>query len=123
MLDLGSYHAIVACVAGGTGVAIVPAEVLDHAVLGTAVQRHPLPARVRVNHTHLVWSGGASPALLALIDLLPTQSRSSGMSKSAVPPSSVGGEGAGSLRSLPVKERQGRAGESGTLLAPAQRES
>jgi DNA-binding transcriptional LysR family regulator len=74
MLDLGSYHAIVACVAGGTGVAIVPAEVLDHAVLGTSVQRHPLPARVRVNYTHLVWSGEASPALLALIDLLPTQS-------------------------------------------------
>src|SRR6218665_747462 len=34
MLELGSYHAIVACVAAGTGVAIVPAEVLDHAVLG-----------------------------------------------------------------------------------------
>ena len=35
ILELGSYHAIVACVAAGTGVAIVPAEVLDQAVLGT----------------------------------------------------------------------------------------
>ncbi len=71
VLDLGSYHAIVACVAGGTGVGIVPAEILDHAVLGSAVQRHPLPARLRVNRTHLVWSGEASPALRGLIDLLP----------------------------------------------------
>lgn len=71
VLDLGSYHAIVACVAGGTGVAIVPAEMLDHAVLGSAVQRHPLPLRLRVNYTHLVWSGEASPALQGLIDLLP----------------------------------------------------
>ena len=72
VLDLGSYHAIVACVAGGTGVAIVPAEMLDHAVLGSAVQRHPLPLRLRVNYTHLVWSGEASPALQGLIDLLPS---------------------------------------------------
>lgn len=83
MLDLGSYHAIVACVAAGTGIAIVPAEVLDHAVLGTAVQRHPLPARLRVNHTHLVWSGEASPTLRALIDLLPQQRSRSGTSKNA----------------------------------------
>ena len=71
ILDLGSYHAIVACVAAGTGVAIVPVEVLDQAVLGTSVQRHPLPARLRVNRTHLVWSGEASAALRALMDLLP----------------------------------------------------
>lgn len=94
MLDLGSYHAIVACVAGGTGVAIVPAEVLDHAVLGTAVQRHRLPARLRINHTHLVWSGEASPALQALIDLLPGQHRSPEMPKKAVLSSSPGEEGA-----------------------------
>jgi DNA-binding transcriptional LysR family regulator len=71
ILELGSYHAIVACVAAGTGTAIVPAEVLDQAVLGTAVERHPLPARLRANRTHLVWSGEAGAALRALIDLLP----------------------------------------------------
>lgn len=71
MLDLGSYHAIVACVAAGTGVALVPAEVLDQAVLGSAVQRHPLPAPLRVNRTHLVWSGRASAPLRALMALLP----------------------------------------------------
>jgi len=58
-------------VAAGTGVAIVPAEVLDQAVLGTSVGRHPLPARLRGNRTHLVWSGEASAPLRALADLLP----------------------------------------------------
>jgi DNA-binding transcriptional LysR family regulator len=71
ILDLGSYHAIVACVAAGTGAAIVPVEVLDQAVLGAVVERHPLPARLRVNRTHLVWSGETSPPLRALMDLLP----------------------------------------------------
>jgi DNA-binding transcriptional LysR family regulator len=70
VLELGSYHAIVACVAAGTGVAVVPAEVLDHAVLGASVQRHPLPVRVRRNRTHLVWSGEAGAPLRALVDLL-----------------------------------------------------
>ena len=71
ILDLGSYHAIVACVAAGTGVAIVPAEVLDQAVLGASVQRHQLPARLRTNRTHLAWPGEASAPLRALADLLP----------------------------------------------------
>lgn len=81
LLDLGSYHAIVACVAAGTGVAIVPAEVLDHAVLGSAVQRHLLPVRLRANRTHLVWSGEATPTLQALIDLLPSLRSRSGVPK------------------------------------------
>ena len=71
ILDLGSYHAIVACVAAGTGVGIIPAELLDQAVLSTAVQRHPLPARLRINRTHLVWSGEASAPLQALMELMP----------------------------------------------------
>ena len=119
MLDLGSYHAIVACVAGGTGVAVVPAEVLDHAVLGTAVKRHPLPARLRVNRTHLVWSGAASPALQALIDLLPRQCRSSGMSKNAVPAGSRGAEGASgsAFGGGTSTQRSGRAARSSTSEA------
>ncbi len=71
ILEMSSYHAIVACVAAGTGAAVVPAEVLDHAVLGTAVARHALPAGLRLNRTHLVWSGEASPALRSLMGLLP----------------------------------------------------
>lgn len=85
VLDLGSYHAIVACVAAGTGVAIVPAELLDQAVLGSAVQRHALPARLRVNRTHLVWRGEASPPLQALMELLPKPQDRPGASKTAAP--------------------------------------
>lgn len=72
VLEMSSYHAIVACVAAGTGAAIVPAEVLDHAVLSTAIERHPLPPHLRVNRTHLVWSGEASAPLQSLMALLPT---------------------------------------------------
>jgi DNA-binding transcriptional LysR family regulator len=71
VLEMSSYHAIVACVAAGTGAAIVPAEVLDHAVLSTAVKRYPLPPHLRVNRTHLVWSGEASAPLQSLMELLP----------------------------------------------------
>jgi DNA-binding transcriptional LysR family regulator len=78
ILEMSSYHAIVACVAAGTGAAIMPAEVLDHAVLSTAVQRHPLPPRLRVNRTHLVWTGEASPSLRALMTLLPDPAASPG---------------------------------------------
>ncbi len=70
VLEMSSYHAIVACVAAGTGAAIVPAEVLDHAVLGSAVARYKLPDPLRLNRTHLVWSGEASPALRSLMGLL-----------------------------------------------------
>ncbi|MGH1574194.1 LysR family transcriptional regulator [Methylobacterium sp. P31] len=71
ILEMSSYHAIVACVAAGTGVAVVPAEVLDHVVLSTAVERHALPPHVRVNRTHLVWSSEASAPLRSLMELLP----------------------------------------------------
>jgi DNA-binding transcriptional LysR family regulator len=72
-LDLGSYHAIVACVAAGAGVAIVPAGVLDNAVMGNSVRRHTLPKKLRKNCTHLVWSGSTSSRLQELIELLPNR--------------------------------------------------
>lgn len=71
ILEFGSYYAIVACVAAGTGIGILSTELLDCAALGTAVQRHPLPTKLRANRTHLVWSGEVSPPLQALIELLP----------------------------------------------------
>ncbi|MDP4022537.1 LysR family transcriptional regulator [Methylobacterium sp. NEAU 140] len=70
VLEMSSYYAIVACVAAGTGAAIVPAEVLDHVVLSAAVERHPLPAALRVNRTCLVWAGEASAPLRAFTELL-----------------------------------------------------
>ncbi len=73
-LDLGSYHAIVACVTAGTGIAIVPKGVLDSAVSGNLVKRNTLPDSLRVNSTHLVWQGEPSPQLKALVGLLPVLS-------------------------------------------------
>jgi DNA-binding transcriptional LysR family regulator len=61
-------------VAAGAGVAIVPTQVLDQTVAGAAVARHPLPARLRVNRTHLVWFGDPSVPLRALLELLPSPS-------------------------------------------------
>lgn len=51
--------------------AIVPAGVLEHAVMAAEIDRHPLPARFRVNHTCLVWPGEASAPLRAFIELAP----------------------------------------------------
>ena len=65
-LDLCSYHAIVACVASGTGIALVPESVLD-TVQGAQVKRHPIAgAHARVV-TPLIWRAGEeSSALVAL---------------------------------------------------------
>ncbi|HEY8609056.1 MAG TPA: LysR family transcriptional regulator [Noviherbaspirillum sp.] len=68
VLELGSYHAIVACVAAGSGVAIVPRSVLQVVHAGTEVQAFPLPAKVARARTHLVWRAGhRSVALDALL--------------------------------------------------------
>lgn len=69
VLELASYHAIVACVASGTGIALVPESVLA-TVNGANVARHRLP-RVRSEVvTPLVWRrGDVSPSLAALRDL------------------------------------------------------
>lgn len=69
-LDMTSYPAIIACVAAGTGCAIVPESVLQSLRAADLVQRHALPLRIRRNRTHLVWHGEPSPALAALIGLL-----------------------------------------------------
>jgi DNA-binding transcriptional LysR family regulator len=54
VLNLGSYHAIVACVASGAGIALVPESVLE-TVHGAQVRRHPIPRAVSALVTPLVW--------------------------------------------------------------------
>lgn len=67
VLELGSYHAIVACVAGGSGIAIVPRSVLGAVRAENDVTVLPLPERVARARTHLVWrTGHESVALDAL---------------------------------------------------------
>jgi len=70
ILELSSYHAIVACVASGTGVALVPESVLDVVRTGD-VTRHPLPQVLASIVTPLIWRAAeASPSVTALESLL-----------------------------------------------------
>lgn len=70
MLELSSYHAIVACVSSGTGIALVPESVLD-VVRDESIARHPLPAVLGQLVTPLIWRAGeASPSVVALREML-----------------------------------------------------
>jgi len=75
VLDLSSYHAIVACVAAGTGIALVPEAVLA-TLQGPPVMRHRLPAVHADVTTPLIWrEGEVSAALAALRDTLRPRKR------------------------------------------------
>jgi len=68
IMEFGSYHAIVACVAAGAGIAVVPRAVLRTVPAAKNVAAHALPASVAKVRTHLVWrQGEKSPALAALL--------------------------------------------------------
>jgi DNA-binding transcriptional LysR family regulator len=70
VLELNSYHAIVACVASGTGIALVPESVLD-TMPDTHVLRHAIPKAQANISTPLVWRHGEiSPPVLALRTLI-----------------------------------------------------
>jgi DNA-binding transcriptional LysR family regulator len=69
-LEFASYQAMIACVAAGTGFAIVPRSLLGSLRVATEVRQHELPAKVRRNSTHLVWTGAPSRALERLQALL-----------------------------------------------------
>jgi len=67
VMEYGSYHAIAACVAAGSGIAVVPKSVLRAVGVESQVAVHALPASVANAKTMLVWrSGHRSAALDAL---------------------------------------------------------
>jgi DNA-binding transcriptional LysR family regulator len=71
-LELASYHAIVACVASGTGVAIVPRSVLETLRCAEQLAIHRLPRTIGRVITALVRMKGAqSSAVEALVAELP----------------------------------------------------
>jgi len=75
MLELSSYHAIVACVASGTGIAILPESVLA-TVQSAQVRRHELPKVFADLVTPLVWRTGEQvPAVIALRDLVAAETK------------------------------------------------
>src|SRR5712675_290630 len=76
VMEYGSYHAIVACTAAGSGIAVVPKSVLRAVGAQDEVAVHPLPASVANARTMLVWRRGhASSALDALREELGRNAR------------------------------------------------
>ena len=70
VLELSSYHAIVACVAAGAGIALMPEAVLE-AMPHAKVRRHPIPKAQGDIVTPLIWrEGELSPPVLALRGLM-----------------------------------------------------
>lgn len=67
VIEFSSYHAIVACVAAGAGIAIVPKSVIRALRAESDVAVYPLPAAMARAKTFLVWRGEQrSSALEAL---------------------------------------------------------
>lgn len=69
-LEFASYQAMIACVAAGTGFAMVPRSLLATLRAAQDVRQHELPARVRRNRTHLVWNGAPSASLQRLLEMV-----------------------------------------------------
>jgi DNA-binding transcriptional LysR family regulator len=69
-MEFASYQAMIACVAAGTGYAVVPRSLLATLRAAQDVRQHELPARVRRNRTHLVWNGAVSTSLQRLMELV-----------------------------------------------------
>ena len=63
VMEFASYHAIVACVSAGAGVAVVPRSVLQLAAR-TQVHATPLPARIGRARTLLAWRTGHRSTVL-----------------------------------------------------------
>jgi len=64
VMEYGSYHAIAACVAAGSGIAVVPKSVLRAIGVASQVAVHALPASVAHAKTMLVWRSGHRSAPL-----------------------------------------------------------
>ena len=70
VLEFASYQAMIACVAAGTGFAVVPKSVLEALHATRSIRQHPLPKRFSHSRTYLVWNGEPSPSLQGLMSLL-----------------------------------------------------
>jgi DNA-binding transcriptional LysR family regulator len=67
VMEYGSYHAITACVAAGSGIAVVPKSVLRAIGIEAQVAVHPLPASIANSRTMLVWRRGHQSAPLTAL--------------------------------------------------------
>lgn len=86
VMEYGSYHAIVACVAAGAGIAVVPRAVIRALRPEKQVRIHSLPKDIALAKTQLVWrQGQGSIALDALRAELVNKNRARPDGRSARP--------------------------------------
>jgi DNA-binding transcriptional LysR family regulator len=79
IVELGSYHAMLGCVAAGMGVALLPKSVLSTFPESKRLKVHRLPPGENRAETVLIWRKGAgSPNIKALQDILAGTRRSRG---------------------------------------------
>jgi len=64
VMEYGSYHAIVACTAAGSGIAVVPRSVLRASGMEAQLAVHALPPKIANVRTLLVWRRGHQSAAL-----------------------------------------------------------
>ncbi|MEA2882764.1 MAG: hypothetical protein QOH32_2020 [Bradyrhizobium sp.] len=77
VLELSSYHAIVACVAAGAGIALMPEAVLD-AMPQARVRRNRIPRAQSAMVTPLIWrEGEISPPVQALRTMMASMVKAS----------------------------------------------
>jgi DNA-binding transcriptional LysR family regulator len=72
IMEFDSYQAMIACVAAGTGFAVVPKSVLETLSATKSIRQHVLPKRFSHNRTYIVWHGDPSPSLRCLLSHLVT---------------------------------------------------
>jgi DNA-binding transcriptional LysR family regulator len=71
IIELGSYHAMLGCVAAGMGIALLPRSVLATFPENMRLKVHKLPPEERRVETVMIWRKGAgSPNIMALEKLL-----------------------------------------------------
>jgi len=71
IMEIQSYHAMLACVAGGAGLAVVPQSLLSQLADHTRVAIHQLPDSISQLRTGLIWrQEGGSPNVGALSALM-----------------------------------------------------
>lgn len=76
-VELGSYHAMLGCVAAGMGIALLPRSVLSTFPESKRLTVHRLPPGENRAETVLIWRKGAgSPNITALQDILSHMPRS-----------------------------------------------
>jgi DNA-binding transcriptional LysR family regulator len=112
VMEYGSYHAIVACVAAGSGIAVVPKSVIRAVRPEREVRIYPLPRDIAAAKTQLVWRRGHRSSAL---EALKAEMRKMG----SVPISAPARPGAASPASRSASPRRRAARPSRRSSAPA----